>query len=110
MDTTSVFNWEANTSQPDLRYMPAVIRLLGYNPLPEAKTVGEQLVRHRTSLGVTQNDAARRIGRGSGHVGEVGARRTKARWSSAEHRERLPDGRCRAAPSCAASRLRKPVA
>jgi len=41
---------------------PAVIRLLGYNPLPEAKTVGEQLVRHRTTLGLSQKDAARQIG------------------------------------------------
>ena len=38
VDTTSVFNWEAKTSQPDLKYMPAVIRFLGYNPLPTAKS------------------------------------------------------------------------
>jgi len=37
VDTTSVFNWEAKTSQPDLKYMPAVTRFLGYNPLPAAK-------------------------------------------------------------------------
>jgi DNA-binding XRE family transcriptional regulator len=35
VDKTSVFNWEANTSRPEIRYMPAIIRFLGYNPLPE---------------------------------------------------------------------------
>ena len=62
VDTTSVFNWEANTSQPDLKYMPAVIQFLGYNPLPAADTLGERLVRHRTSLGMTQGEAAKRLG------------------------------------------------
>jgi transcriptional regulator with XRE-family HTH domain len=41
--------------------MPAIIRFLGYNPLPEAKSWGERLVRHRTSLGMTREEAARRI-------------------------------------------------
>ncbi len=57
-----VFNWEANTPQPDFRYMPAVIKFLGYNPLPEATTPAEELVRHRTVLGLFQNEAAKRIG------------------------------------------------
>jgi hypothetical protein len=34
--------------------MPAIIQFLGYNPLPEAKTVAEPLVRHRTALGLSQ--------------------------------------------------------
>jgi DNA-binding XRE family transcriptional regulator len=34
VDKTSIFNWEANTSEPDFRYMPAIIDFLGYNPLP----------------------------------------------------------------------------
>jgi DNA-binding XRE family transcriptional regulator len=32
VDKTSVFNWEANTSKPEIRYMPAIFRFLGYNP------------------------------------------------------------------------------
>jgi transcriptional regulator with XRE-family HTH domain len=62
VDTTSVFNWEANTSQPDFRYMPAIIRFLGYDPLPEAHAWGSRLVRHRTSLGLSQKQSARRLG------------------------------------------------
>jgi DNA invertase Pin-like site-specific DNA recombinase/transcriptional regulator with XRE-family HTH domain len=49
----SVFNWEANTSQPDFRYMPAIIRFLGYNPLPPAKSMGGRLVRQRPPSGST---------------------------------------------------------
>jgi hypothetical protein len=53
VDKTSVFNWEANTS-PEIRYMPAIIDFLGYDPLPAAKGWGERLVRRRTTLGMTQ--------------------------------------------------------
>jgi hypothetical protein len=34
--------------------LPAIIEFLGYNPPPAAKTLGERLVRHRTSLGLSQ--------------------------------------------------------
>jgi site-specific DNA recombinase len=62
VDKTSVFNWEANTSNPEIRYMPAIIRFLGYNPLPAASTLAGQLVRQRTSLGLSQKESAGRIG------------------------------------------------
>jgi transcriptional regulator with XRE-family HTH domain len=77
---TSVFKWEANTVSPDIRYMPAIIRFLGYNPLPAADTFGGQIVRHRTSLGLTQGEAAKRLGVDPG---------TLAKW---ERGEREPAG------------------
>jgi transcriptional regulator with XRE-family HTH domain len=77
---TSVFKWEANTVSPEIRCMPAIIRFLGYNPLPTAKSWGGRLVRHRTSLGMTQGEAAKRLGVDSG---------TLARW---ERGERRPGG------------------
>ena len=58
----SVFNWETNTSTPEIRYMPAIIDFLGYDPLPQANTVSEQLVRQRTSLGLSQKESAERLG------------------------------------------------
>jgi len=79
VDKTSVFNWEANTSKPEIRYMPAIIRFLGYNPLPAANTLAEQLIRQRTSLGLLQKDAAGRIGVDR-HFSEVGARQEGACW------------------------------
>jgi transcriptional regulator with XRE-family HTH domain len=80
VDKCSVFNWETNTVSPDIRCMPAIIRFLGYNPLPEAKSWGERLIRHRTSLGMTQGEAAKHLGVDSG---------TLARW---ERGEREPAG------------------
>jgi transcriptional regulator with XRE-family HTH domain len=62
VDKTSVFNWEGNRSSPEIRYMPAIIRFLGYNPLPAANTLAEQLVRHRTGLGLSQKESAERLG------------------------------------------------
>jgi len=80
VDKTTVFNWEANASSPEIRYMPAIIRFLGYNPLPEANGWGERLVRHRTSLGLSQKEAALKLGVDPG---------TLARW---ERGEREPAG------------------
>jgi len=70
VDKTSVFNWEANTSSPEIRYMPAIIRFLGYNPLPPANGLGGRLVRQRTTLGLSQKEAARRIGVDPGTLGK----------------------------------------
>ena len=80
VEKASVFNWEANTSNPEIRYMPAIIRFLGYNPLPEAKGWGGRLVRLRTTLGLSQTEAAVQIGVDQG---------TLARW---ERGEREPVG------------------
>jgi transcriptional regulator with XRE-family HTH domain len=76
----SVFTWEANTVSPEIRSMPAIIRFLGYNPLPAADTLGGRIVRHRTSLGMTREEAAKRLGVAPG---------TLARW---ERGEREPAG------------------
>jgi site-specific DNA recombinase len=61
VDKTSVFNWEANTSTPEIRYIPAIIRFLGYSPLARANSLAEQLILRRTTLGMTQKDAAREL-------------------------------------------------
>jgi transcriptional regulator with XRE-family HTH domain len=75
-----VFNWEANTAKPEVRFMPAIIRFLGYNPLPEAEDWAGRLIRRRTTLGLVQGEAARRIGVDQG---------TLAKW---ERGEREPRG------------------
>jgi transcriptional regulator with XRE-family HTH domain len=60
--------------------MPAIIRFLGYNPLPPGNTWAKRLVSCRTAMGITQGDVARRIG-----VDQA----TLARW---ERGEREPRG------------------
>jgi site-specific DNA recombinase len=78
--TASIVNWECNHGTPEVRYMPAIIDFLGYNPLPLATNWAERLLRHRTTLGLTQGESARRIG-----VDQS----TLARW---ERGEREPTG------------------
>ena len=79
VDPTSVANWEANRSAPQIRHLPAITEFLGYNPLPEAKTQAEQLVRHRTTLGMSQKDAAHELDVDAG---------TSARWERGENEPR----------------------
>ena len=61
--------------------MPAIIRFLCYNPLPPPQGWAERLVQGRKALGITQKEAARRIG-----VDPA----TLARW---ERDEREPYGK-----------------
>ena len=62
VNQATVYNWENGRSNPAVEYMPAIIRFLGYNPLPPATGWAERLVQARRVLGVSQREAARRIG------------------------------------------------
>jgi transcriptional regulator with XRE-family HTH domain len=81
VDKTSVHNWERNHTQPSVEFMPAIIRFLGYNPLPPSDRWPDRLVCGRKAVGLSQKEAARRIG-----VDQC----TLARW---ERGEREPVGR-----------------
>jgi hypothetical protein len=48
--------------QSEIRYMPAIIRLLGCNPLPTAKTLAEPLVKHTTTVALSRKQLAIRLG------------------------------------------------
>ena len=76
----SLRNWEANRSKPTVEFIRAIIRFLGYNPLPRGSTLAERLVSCRTAMGITQGESARRIG-----VDQS----TLAKW---ERGEREPNG------------------
>jgi site-specific DNA recombinase len=81
VDKASIYNWERNYSEPRLEYMPAIIRFLGYNPFPPSKSWAERLVHGRKAIGLSQREAAARIGVDMS---------TLARW---ERGEREPTGR-----------------
>ena len=80
VNVASIVNWENNLSKPKVSYMPAIIRFLGYNPLPPSEGLADRLVQARTAMGLSQKAAAGRIG-----VDQC----TLARW---ERREREPTG------------------
>ena len=42
--------------------MPAILRFLGYSPLPPGSTWAKRLVSGRKGVGITQKEAARRLG------------------------------------------------
>jgi len=58
VDKTTVCNWESNASLPAIRYIPAVLRFLGYNPLPSGQTLIERLAATRKVLGLSQRELA----------------------------------------------------
>ena len=58
-----------------VEFMLAIIRFLGYNPLPPSNTCAEWLVSCRTAMGITQGESARRLGVDQG---------TLARWERGE--------------------------
>jgi DNA-binding XRE family transcriptional regulator len=54
--------WEGNATVPEARYMPAIIRLLRYNPLPAANSLSERLAAARGGLGLPQRKMAAKLG------------------------------------------------
>jgi DNA-binding transcriptional regulator YiaG len=77
----TVHNWESNASVPAIRYIPAVLHFLGYNPLLPGQTLIERLVAARKVLGMSQRELALAHG-----VDE-------ATWRGWEAREHQPIGR-----------------
>lgn len=57
-DPISVLHWERGKTAVETRFHPAIIALLGYNPLPEAETPGGQVTRARMSQGLSKRALA----------------------------------------------------
>jgi len=76
-----VWNWENNWVSPAVKFIPAIIAFLGYNPLPPPVALPERLVWFRRCKGWTQEAFAKVLG-----VDQT----TLARW---ERGERSPTGK-----------------
>jgi transcriptional regulator with XRE-family HTH domain len=61
-DEQSINNWEKGRKVPRVYWLPAIIRFLGYNPLPEPRTVPERLLMKRLERGWSRTVAARELG------------------------------------------------
>ena len=81
VDETTILNWERNARTPTCQYWPAIITLLGYNPLPEPKALPEQLVWYRKAKGLSQKRLAKHL-----RIDPS----TLARW---ERGQRTPEGK-----------------
>ena len=62
VDEATIHNWESNKSSPAIRYIPAILRFLGYNPFPPAQTLPERLATVRKMLGMSQRNLAETLG------------------------------------------------
>lgn len=62
VDPGSVFNWEKGKTEPPVKFMPAVLRFLGYDPLPTPETLPERMFAYRRRHGLTIMEAATRLG------------------------------------------------
>ena len=54
--------WEVEPREPDRRNMPSIIRFLGYDPQPCARTLAELIRRTRRALGLNQPQMAEALG------------------------------------------------
>jgi DNA-binding transcriptional regulator YiaG len=66
----SITEWEKNHSQPGIRFWPAIIAFLGYDPHPEPRTLRERLRAKRRALGLSIAEAARWLGVDEGTFGK----------------------------------------
>jgi DNA-binding transcriptional regulator YiaG len=62
VETTTIHNWEGNKSVPAIRYIPAILRFLEYDPFPSAQTLPERLTAVRKKLGLSQHKLAESLG------------------------------------------------
>ena len=62
VDEATITNWERNAILPAIRYVPAIIQFLGYDPLPPANSFSERLATARRALGLSQRRMAERLG------------------------------------------------
>ena len=54
----NLVNWEQGKNVPEVRFIPGIIRFLGYNPFPVGETLAEQIRAGRERLGLSQRRLA----------------------------------------------------
>lgn len=69
-DPHSITEWEKDRAKPGIRFWPAIIAFLAYDPHPEPMTLGERLRVKRRALGLSIADAAARMGVDEGTFGK----------------------------------------
>jgi len=58
----TVTNWELNRTEPEIRFLPAIVRFLGYTPWPAGRFFGERLLAFRRERGLSQAECAQLLG------------------------------------------------
>lgn len=72
VDEASVHNWETDQREPELGFLPSIYSWLGYCPVgPAPASIGERLLVWRRAQGVSQREAAARVGLDPGTVRRI---------------------------------------
>ena len=61
-NVNTVTNWEVGRSTPVLRYVPGIVRFLGYVPFPTDGLLPQRLRAYRQVFGLSQRALANRLG------------------------------------------------
>ena len=77
VDQMTVWNWERNRTVPASSVWPKIVAFLGYNPLPEPESLGEQIAQSRKLRGLSQRAFAKQLGVDQG---------TLVRWERGKRR------------------------
>ncbi len=62
VDECTVYNWEAQRTAPEIRFMPRIIEFLGYAPYDPTVPLSKRLLSCRTRLGLSQKKMAKMLG------------------------------------------------
>jgi transcriptional regulator with XRE-family HTH domain len=62
VDVAAVHNWETGLTSPAIRYIPRVIRFLGYDPYPAPESLPARLLAARRRQGISRREFAGRLG------------------------------------------------
>jgi len=62
VNASTILNWEKGHTKPPVEAMPGLLQFLGYDPLPEAKTLPDRLLAKRRAMGWSIREAARNLG------------------------------------------------
>jgi len=61
VDPTTLGNWELGRTQPEVRFIPRILRFLDQDPRDKGKSLAERLKAAREALGLTQRQLAQRL-------------------------------------------------
>ena len=68
---STIWNWEADHSIPQLRFIPGIIAFLGYDPYDtQSGHLGERVLAYRHTHGLSQKELAPRLGIDPGTLGK----------------------------------------
>ena len=86
VDETTVTNWELNRTAPALRFLPGIVRFLGYVLRAAENTLGERLLGFRRERGLSQAAFGRSLGIDPGTLARW---ERGSRWPGSEFLARL---------------------